>query len=160
MIGQVYSASFNGVSVAAIQDLFELEMALTSGATLLSVHLSQETLVTDSNEEMWTIEIQGHTGTITNGSGGSAAAEVPTSIGFAAATGAVLVNNTTEISPAGATVVHHIANWNIRVPLDLIWMPETRIHVSPTDALTVTLTGTLTTATVGGTMYWSEGGGA
>ncbi len=157
MSGRVYSSVFDGVTVAAVQDLFEIIAGSTTCVELLSVHLSQEQLIQDAEEEMWTIAIQGHTGS-TTGSGGSTPAVVPTHLGDAAAVAVVEANNTTEMS-AGTTVTHHIMNWNVRVPLDLIWIPETRIWASPTDAITVTLLTTPTSATVGGTIYFRELGG-
>lgn len=159
MSGQIYSASFDGVTVAAVQDLFEIILGATVVVELLSVHLSQEQLIQDAEEEMWTVAIQGHSGAISTGSGGSTPAMIPTQLGMAAAGSTVEANNTTEIS-GGTTVVHHVVNWNVRVPLDIIWMPETRIWAAPTDALTVTLLTTPTSATVGGTMYWREMGGS
>ena len=160
MTGQIYSASFDGVTVAAVQDLFEIEVGATGCVELLSVHLSQEQLIQDAEEEMWTIAIQGHTGTITAGTGGTDPAAVPTHLGMAAAFSTIGANNTTEISPAGATVTHMIVNWNVRVPLDIIFIPETRFWVAPTDALTVTLLTTPTSATVGGTIFFREVGGS
>ncbi len=157
MSGRVYSSVFDGVTVAAVQDLFEIIAGSTTCVELLSVHLSQEQLIQDAEEEMWTIAIQGHTGS-TTGSGGSTPAVVPTHLGDAAAVAVVEANNTTEMS-SGTTVTHHIMNWNVRVPLDLIWIPETRIWASPTDAITVTLLTTPTSATVGGTVYFRELGG-
>ncbi len=158
MTGQVYSSSFDGVTVAAVQDLFEIIAGSTVVVELLSFHLSQEQLIQDAEEEMWTIAVQGHSGGITTGSGGSTPAMVPTNLGMAAAASVVEANNTTEIS-GGTAVTHHIMNWNVRVPLDLIWIPETRLWASPTDALTITLLTTPTSATVGGTMYFREYGG-
>lgn len=160
MSGQVYSVQFDGVAVAAVQDLFELIPGATVAMELLSVHLSQETEVADAAEEMLTIAIQGHSGAITSGSGGSAGAEVPTQLGFAASAVATEVNNTTEIS-GGAAVTHGTYNWNIRVPLDIIWIPESRIWAAPTDAITVTLLTTpADSITMGGTVYYREYGGS
>ncbi len=158
MSGRVYSSVFDGVTVAAVQDLFEIIAGSTTCVELLSFHLSQEQLIQDAEEEMWTIAIQGHSGGITTGSGGSTPTVVPTHLGDAAAVAVVEANNTTEIS-GGTKVTHHVMNWNVRVPLDLIWIPETRIWASPTDAITVTLLTTPTSATVGGTIYFRELGG-
>ena len=158
MSGRVYSSSFDGVTVAAVQDLFEIVCGSTACVELLSLHLSQEQLIQDAEEEMWTVAVQGHSGAITSGSGGSTPAVVPTHLGDAAAVAVVEANNTVEIS-GGTAVTHHVMNWNVRVPLDFFWIPETRIWISPTDALTVTLLTTPTSATVGGTIYFREVGG-
>lgn len=159
MSGRIYSSSFDGVAVTAVQDLFEVVSAATAMFEVLSVHLSQETEVADAAEEMLTIAIQAHSGAFSSGSGGSTPAVVPTHLGDAAAVTVVEANNTTEIS-SGTAVTHAIHNWNIRVPLDIIWIPETRIWVSPTDAFTVTLLTTpADSITMGGTVYFREVGG-
>ena len=159
MSGRIYSSQFDGVAVVAAQDLFEILAAATACVELLSVHLSQETEVADAAEEMLTIAIQGSTGAFTSGSGGSTPAVVPTHLGDAAAVTVVEANNTTEIT-GGTLVTHATHNWNIRVPLDIIWIPETRIWISPTDAITVTLlTVPADSITMGGTVYFREVGG-
>lgn len=159
MSGRIYSSIFDGVAVVAVQDLFELIPAATACVEILSVHLSQETEIGDAAEEMLTISIEGHSGAITTGSGGSTPAVVPTHLGDAASVTIVEANNTTEIS-GGTKVTHAIHNWNVRVPLDLIWIPETRIWISPTDGLTVTLLSTPgDSITMGGTVYFREVGG-
>ncbi len=159
MSGRIYSSIYDGVAVTALQDLFEIVSAASAMVELLSVHLSQETEVADAAEEMLTISVEGHSGAITSGSGGSTPAVVPTHLGDAAAVAIVEANNTTEIS-GGTKVTHAIHNWNIRVPLDIIWIPETRIWISPTDALTVTLlTVPADAITMGGAIYFREVGG-
>ncbi len=159
MSGRIYSSIFDGVAVTALQDLFEILCAASACVELLSVHLSQETEVADAAEEMLTIAIQGHTGAITSGSGGSTPAVVPTHLGDAAAVTVVEANNTTEVS-GGTAVTHAIHNWNIRVPLDIIWIPETRIWTQPTDIITVTLlTVPNDSITMGGSIYFREVGG-
>ncbi len=160
MSGRIYSSIFDGVAVTALQDLFEIVSAASACVEILSVHLSQETEVADAAEEMLTIAIQGHTGAATSGSGGSTPAVVPTHLGDAAAVAVVEANNTTEIS-GGTSVTHSIHNWNIRVPLDIIWIPETRIWVAPTDWMTVTLLSVpADSITMGGSIYFREVGGA
>lgn len=159
MSGRIYSSIFDGVAVTALQDLFEILAASTACVELLSVHLSQETEVADAAEEMLTIAIQGHSGAVTTGSGGSTPAVVPTHLGDAAAVTVVEANNTTEVT-GGTSVTHAIHNWNIRVPLDIIWIPETRLWISPTDFLTVTLlTVPSDSITMGGAIYFREVGG-
>lgn len=156
MSGRVYSVTFQAVAVTAVQDLFELLAGSSFGFHLLSVHLSQSTEIADAEEEMMRIAIEGHSGAITSGSGGSAGAEVPTNIGNAASGVVSEINNTTEMS-GGAKVTHHEEAWNVRVPMTLIWMPETRIYVAPTDGLTVTLLSTPTDSiTMSGTIYYEE----
>ncbi len=158
MTGRIYTSVFDGVTVALAQDLFQITPGATAVIELLSVHISQELLVADAAEEMWTIAIEGHSGAITDGSGGTTPAVVPTSLGDAVSVTVVKANNTTEIT-GGTKVTHAIHNMNVRVGWDFFWPPEQIITIAPTDALTVTLRTVPTSATVGGTIYFRELGG-
>jgi len=159
MTGRIYSAAFDGVTVGAVQDFFEIIAGVSTAVELLSVHISQEHLIQDAEEAMYTISIEGHSGAITSGTGGSTPTPIPTHLGDAAAVSTVDANNTTEIT-GGTKVTHAVHNWNVRVPFDLIWMPETRVWISPTDAITVTLLTAPTSGAMGGTIYFREIGGA
>ena len=111
----------------------------------------------DANEEMWTIFVKGFSGAYTSGSVGGTANEIPTSIGNAAATSVGEIDNTTVAAVgSGAEVTHCIFNWNIRVPFDYFFLPETRLRAAPTDALVIGLATTPTAATIGGTCFWRE----
>ncbi len=158
MSGRIYTSVFDGVTVAALQDLFQITPGVSAVVELLSVHLSQELLVQDAEEEMWTIAIEGHSGAISDGTGGTTPPVVPTNLGNAVAVTVVKANNTTEIS-GGTKVTHAIHNMNVRVGFDFFWPPEQRLFISPTDAITITLRTLPTSATVGGTVYFREMGG-
>jgi hypothetical protein len=160
MAGRIYTATFQDVTVAALQDLFEILADATCVVELMSLKLSQRTLTGDAAEEMLRIAIQGHTGAFTSGSGGTVPGEIPVELGNAAAVTIVEANNTTEIS-GGTTVVHEEIDWNVRVPLEVYWPPEERYYAAPTDAITVTILGaTPTSQSMSGTVKFREIGGS
>ena len=158
MSGRIYSSVFSDVGVSLAQDIFEVVAADTSCVELLSFHLSQTSELADAAEEQLRIVVQGHTGS-NIGSGGTDPAVVPTHLGDNVSTTIVQANNTTEVT-AGTTVTHAVYNWNIRVPLDVIWIPETRLWIAPTDFITVTLLAApADIIQMGGTIYFREVGG-
>jgi hypothetical protein len=156
MLGRVYSAQFNGSAQTAQVDFFELNAAATKIVELLEVHLSQLTEVADAQEEMLLVLIK--SGQTTSGSGGSAPAAVPRQLGDAAFAGTVETVNTTKAS-AGTIVTHEAHNWNIRVPFQRIWTPETTIVIPPSGRLTVELgTTPADSITFAGTALFREVG--
>lgn len=155
--GRIYTASFDGVAVTALQDLFELVAPADAVVEILELHLSQETEIADAQEEMLTILMK--SGQTTSGSGGTAPTAVPLSLGDAAFGGTVEANNTTKAS-VGTIVTHKVWNWNVRVPLDVIWTPETTKILSPSARLTIELdTVPGDSITMGGEITFKEIGG-
>lgn len=146
MLGRVYSVIFNGVAVTAQQDFFEVNVAATKVVRIHSLHLSQETNVSDANEKELRVAIK--SGQTTSGSGGSAPTAIPRAGGDSAYAGTVESNNTTKAT-AGTIVTHSIRTWNIRVPLDVYWPPDQRIELAPSARATVEL---LTTPAASTTM--------
>ena len=134
--GRVYTAFFNDVTVTAAQDFFELNAPADACVELMEVHLSQQLEVGDAMEEMLNILIK--SGQTTSGSGGSTPTAVPLSLGDPAFGGTVEANNTTKAS-AGTIVTHFADWWNVRVPYDRIFTPETCKILSPSARLTVEL---------------------
>lgn len=156
-IGRVYSAVFNDVTVTVAQDFFELNAPADAVVELLEVHISQQLEIGDAMEEMLNILIK--TGAATSGSGGTTPTAVPRMLGDAAFGGTVEANNTTKAS-TGTIVTHAARWWNVRVPFDLIFTPETTIILSPSARLTVELVGApADTMDITGEIIFKEIGG-
>lgn len=155
--GRIYAAQFNDVSLTTAVDLFELNAPADAVVELLEVHLSQQTETGDAAEEMLNILIK--TGATTTGSGGTTPTAVPRQLGDPAFGGTVEANNTTKAT--GGTIVTHACHWwNIRVPFDLIFTPETTVIVSPSARLTVELVGAPGDSTdISGYIVFKEIGG-
>ncbi len=121
-----FASTFENVAVAATQDLFELIPASGTAVKLHGVYLyNVGTDVGDAQEEMLRITVRRLSG-YTSGSGGST--DYPTSLdqagGFARA--AAETNNTTKATLTDNDSRLRAAGWNIRMPFELIWTPETR----------------------------------
>jgi hypothetical protein len=156
-MGRRYTVQFNGVAVTAQQDLFELVAPADAVVIIHDIHLSQLTEVGDAAEEQLSILLK--SGQTTSGSGGSAPTAIPIEFGDAAFGGTCEANNTTKAS-AGTIVTHLAWNWNVRMPFDVVFTPETRPVLSPsrrgtlelatTPADSITMSGSMTIEEIGG----------
>lgn len=135
----VYTVQFNGVAATAQQDLFELVAASGKPIVILGFSLSQSTEVGDSAEEALSILLK--SGQTTSGSGGSAPTPVANDSTMAAAGFTAEANNTTKAS-AGTIVTHGAWNWNIRVPLDVLFTQEQQLVMAASRRCTLELATT------------------
>ena len=153
-MSKLFSCTFQNVSVAALQDLFELTAADDEPARLVGCVITQGSDMGDAEEEGLRIAII--RGNATSGSGGSPGSEVNLDPKGGAASVAVELNNTTEASTGTESVIHE-EQVNSRVGFHY-WPPEkarpkfdqsgllvVRLLTAPADALSVS-----------GTIYWEE----
>ena len=158
---RLYTAVFSSVAVTAQQDLFELVAPADAIVVLHKIHLSQSTEVGDAQEEGLALLIKRGIGTVTSGSGGSTPTAQPIEDGDTAFGGTVEANNTTKMVVGTGTIeTLDSLNWNVRVPLDIIFTPETRPVISPSNRITlelattpadsITMSGSITFAEIGG----------
>lgn len=150
----VYTVQFNGVAVTAQMDLFELVAASGKPIVILGFAISQSTEVGDSAEEALSILLK--SGQTTSGSGGSAPTPVANDSTMAAAGFTAEVNNTTKAS-AGTIVTHGAWNWNIRVPLDVLFTQEQQLVMAASRRCTLELaTAPADSVTMSGTIWVQE----
>ena len=138
-MGRIYTIQFNGVAVTAQQDLFEIVAPSSAIVAIHEIGLGQTTEVGDAEEEMFSLLLK--SGSTTSGSGGTTPTPVPLLIGDAAAGLTAEVNNTTKAT-VGTIVTHHAWAWNVRVPFQVIWTPETRPVLAPSRRGTLELATT------------------
>lgn len=156
-MSRLYTVQFNAVAVAAQQDLFEIVAPADAVVILHELGLSQVTEVKDAEEEMLALLLK--SGSTTTGSGGTTPTAVPVEFGDAAFGGTTEANNTTKAT-AGTIVTHHAWNWNVRIPFEKIWTPETRPILSPSRRGTVELATTpADSITMSGYLIFAELGG-
>ena len=153
-MGRMYSATFEEVAVTAAQDLFQILAPADSAVILHSLHISQSSDAGDSESEQLNVLI--HRGS-TDGSGGSTPTPTPLHLGDAAAGTVVEANNTTQ-GTEGTFV--HAESFNVMAGLQIVWTPETRPVISPSDLLHIELqTAPADSLTMSGTIYFEEIGG-
>lgn len=138
-MSRMYTVQFNGVAVTAQQDFFEITAAAGKNLRLRAIHLSQSSDVGDAAEEGLSVLVK--SGQTTSGSGGSAGTAVPLNVTDAAAGFSSEVNNTTKAS-TGTIVTHMATNWNVRMPLDIIFPPEMCVELTGSRRGTVELATT------------------
>lgn len=127
-MGRMYQAIFEAVAITVAQDLFELNCPATGICVIHQLDLFNTTDLGDAAEEVF--RLRWKTGMTSSGSGGTGPTAIPTEISDAAFGGTVEVNNTTQAS-GGTIVTHESFGWNIRIPLQRIWTPETRPILAP-----------------------------
>jgi hypothetical protein len=154
-MARIYTAQFNGVAVTAQQDLFELACGTNTSICIHEIFISQSTEVGDAQEEGLSILLR--QGATVSGSGGSSPAAVPRDVDDGASATTAKVNNTTKAN-TGTIVTHCAWNWNVRVPLQILFTPELRPFAKGGRRLTVELSTTpADSITMSGYITWSEG---
>jgi hypothetical protein len=152
----VYTIQFNGVAATAQQDLFEVVAASGKPIVILGFGLSQSTEVGDTAEEGLSVLLK--SGQTTSGSGGSTPTIVATDSSAPSASFTAEANNTTKAS-VGTIVTHYAYNWNVRMPLDVIF-PEpmqllmagsrrATLELATTPADSITISGYLVVQEIG-----------
>ena len=124
-MGRLYTVEFSGGSILTADgdiDWFELTVAANKPIALHGIAMSQTSDLGDAEEEVlqWQV-IRGHA---TTGSGGVAPSIHPRSNNDAAA-GFTAEGLNDVIASAGTAENGPVHGWNVRVPLDHFWTPET-----------------------------------
>ena len=156
MSGRQYSVIFNAVGVTAQQDLFEITAAAGKPFEVVGFMLSQSSEIGDAQEEGLNILVK--TGATTTGSGGGTPTAIPRALGDTAFGGTAKVNNTTKAT-AGTIVTKDAFNWNVRVPFQMIYTPDSVPIVVGGERMTIELATTPTDSiTMSGTIWIREMG--
>ncbi len=151
-MGRMYTSEFNGVAVTAAQDIFSILAPATDIVVVHEVGFSQLTEIQDAEEVMLLLRMR--SGQTSVGSGGTAPAMVPLLLGDSACGCTVRANDTT-IASAGTIVQKHSEYWNVRVPYQKIWTPESRPILPPSSRWTFELV-TADIFTAGGYIVFEE----
>jgi hypothetical protein len=143
----------DAIAVTTATDLFHLTATADSAVLIHELDLCQTTDLGDAQEEVLRIGI--YIG-VTGGSGGTALTEVKYATQDAAAVTGVALAANSSISTGGTLL--GILGWNIRVPLEKVWTPETRIRCdSGEDPIAFRLMAApADSITISGTLIWEE----
>lgn len=158
-MGRLYQVPIAFTAQTAQIDLFEIAASANKGLRIHEIYIAQSTEVGDAQEEMLTLALKRASGTYTSGSGGSAPTPVPIDPDDAAAGFTAEVNNTTKASAGTGTITtERLFAWNVRMPLQLIFTPETRPKVKGGEAKVLELTtAPADSITLGGYVLVEEG---
>lgn len=161
-MGRFYTSTFKGIAVTAAQDLFEIAAPADAVVIVHSWTLSQSTEAGDAQEEQLVITTNRGVGSVTSGSGGGTVTPQPIEDGDAAFGGTVERNNTTIMAVGTGTLETdlEVYAWNVRVPFQIVYTPETRPKISPSNRWTIELeTAPADSITMNGTVTFEEIGG-
>lgn len=158
-MGILYTVTVSGVAASAAQDLFEVLAAADATIVIHSLSIGQITELGDAAEEIMLITTKRGLGA-TSGSGGSTPTPVAQEAG-APATGATVEANNTTIATAGggSLTAQENMGWNVRVPFEKVWTPETRPIISGGDLWAVTMDTPDDAMTLMATLVYEEIGG-
>lgn len=161
-MGRMYTAVFKSIAVTAAQDLFEVAAPTDAIVVIHDWTLSQSTEVGDAAEEMLVLTTNRGVGTVTSGSGGASVTPSQIEDGDTAFGGTVERNNTTILAVGTGTLETdlEVHCWNVRVPYQKIYTPETRPSISPGNRWTLELeTAPADSVTMSGVITFEEIGG-
>lgn len=161
-MGRLYTAVFKEIAVTAAQDLFEIAGPTDAVTVIHEWGVSQKTETGDAAEEMLTLTTNRGVGTVTSGSGGASVTPHPISDGDGAYGGTVERNNTTIMAVGTGTLETdlEVHSWNVRVPFQRIYTPETRPVISPGNRWTLECeTAPADSVTMSGYIVFEEIGG-
>lgn len=161
-MGRFYTAVFKGIAVTAAQDLFEIAAPTDAVVIIHEWTLTQTTELGDAAEEQLLLTTNRGVGTVTSGSGGATVTPQPISDGDPAFGGTVERNNTTQMAAGTGTLETdlEVHAWNVRVPYQKIYTPETRPVISPGNRWTLELeTVPADSITMNGFIVFEEIGG-
>lgn len=163
-MGRFYVASIEDFDVTAAntdQDMFEIQAPSTGIVVIHSWRLFQTSDVGDAAEEILEIETVRGDGTVTTGSGGITVTPQPLDNGDAAPSSTVKGENTTRMAVGTGTLdVLEKFGFNVRVPLEVIYTPELRPIITPSDRWTLSIADTVVdTITVSASVLFEEIGG-
>lgn len=132
--------------------------ALVSGTVLVhDIWLSQHSESGEAGTEMLNILMKHGTNNCTSGSGGPSATPARRDPLDAAALSTAEIRNTTKMGTNGTVTTRADWSWNILLPFEKIFTPETRPRLGPGERLTIELgTTPLDAITFSGVMTIEE----
>ena len=155
-MSRVYSVQFDGVTVSAQQDFFEIVAAAGKNIKILAAFISQVSEAGDAQDEQLLVLLK--SGSTTTGSGGTAPTKVRNNVSDAAAGFTAAANNTTKAT-SGTIVTHHAEAFNVRAGLIYVPTEKMQIELTGLRRFTVELAETPDDDTImAGTLYVEEFG--
>jgi hypothetical protein len=153
-MGRVYSVSFQGVTVAAAQDL----IAVLAGASMpFDVHGFSIGQITGTSSMNLRVRLRRLPATVTLGSGGSTPTPRPMIPGDAAASVTAHANDTTQASSGGTILDLYAGAFNTLNGMDFWFPPSLRPRIGLSQAAALTLDAAPAAAmTTSGTMFIEE----
>lgn len=132
-MSNVFSATFQNISVSAVQDVFEINAPSTRSVIILSAHVGQLTDTTDATAEHLRLNWQRSTGS--SGSGGGTI--TPALLQGSGSAGSTVERNNTTQATTLTLLESHV--WNTLAGWFYNPVPEERIIVNASARLVLSL---------------------
>lgn len=157
-MSRLYQIPIAFTAQTAQVDLFELTAASGKPCLIHEIKLYQSTELGDAQEEQLTLKLKRASGSVTSGSGGTAPTPVPLDQNDAASGLTAEVNNTTKLAVGSGTITdERLFSWNVRMPFEQIFTPETRPYIASGEKKVLELTTTpADSVTMGGYVLVEE----
>lgn len=153
-MSRVYTAAFEGVSVTAVQDFFELTCASTCVAAIHEINITQDAVEVS---EQLPVRILRVPATVTSGSGGTSPSIRRNSINDSTALSTIEANNTTVATTSGTLEVLRRIGDNVLNGWRWLFTPEMRIWLPPSGVVVVRLvTAPAASTAMSGDITWEE----
>jgi hypothetical protein len=151
---RIYTARFENVTVAAVQDVFMLKAGAANPLTLHYCTLSAGG-VTGAAEIR--LNLKRLPATVTNGSVGTAPTiSAMDSADTKTATATVRANDTTQATTSGTAANLMSWQWNVLGPFEALPTPELQARIQASEALVLEVIATPASTVVSGTIQWEE----
>jgi hypothetical protein len=153
-VGQIYSARFENVTVAAVQDVFYLKAGAANPLKIHYIKLSAGG-VTSAAEIRLNLKVL--PATVTVGSGGSSlTANALDRSNTKSATATCRSNDTTQATTSGTAANMDGTQWNVLGPFEYLPIPELRLCIQAAEAAVLEIPGAPASTVVSGTIQWEE----
>lgn len=152
---RVYSAVFENVTIAAIQDVFYIKAGATNGVEIHQIDLSAGAVTAAAEIRL---RLKRLPATVTAGSGGTAPTIGPSDSGDTkAATAVVRANDTTQATTSGTAFLGCGAwQWQVLNAFQYLPAPEDREVIQAAEALVLDIPAAPASTVVSGTIKWRE----
>jgi len=153
---RIYVAAFENVTIAAVQDVFNIKAGAGHGIELRHVQLTAGGVTAAAEIRL---RLKRHPVTVTQGSGGSTPTIGAVQSGDTKASGATAhANDTSQGTTSGTSVVLENFQWNVLLPFDYMPGPEwaDRDSCIASEALVLEVFATPASTVVSGFIKWKE----
>lgn len=152
---RIYTAQFENVSIAAVQDVFMLKAGANNPATVHNIELGAGGVTAAAEIRL---RLKRLPATVTNGSGGTAPTIAAMDSGDTkTATATVRANDTTQATTSGTALNLMSWQWNVLGPFQSLPTPEIQGKIQGGEALVLEVVATPGASTaVSGTIQWEE----
>jgi len=160
MAGNLYSSNFAPVAspATAAWDIWEITAPSDAVIVVHGFFVFQTSDLGDAAEEVVSLFTQRQTAAGTSGSVSSGTIVTGPLNNGMAATGATVEGFNTTVATNNLTVLERFG-WNVRVPLQIWYTPETRPIIAPGMRWLLSSAGQADALTVGATIWFEEIGG-